>query len=121
MTTLMAAPRTQPTIPLTPEARAAYQDLYDKYENGIETTTDDAYRKELFAWQTDVGNILTKDLAYQFNANTALLEALLLQISNTNTDLVKIKAQLTAIVSKIAVTGEIIAAINKVLSLVPGA
>jgi hypothetical protein len=121
LSTLPPVPTKPTTIPLTPAVRAAYQDLYDQYENAIETTTDDAYRKEVFAWQVNVGNILAKDLEYQFNANTARLLALRAQINSTNTDLVKIKAQLAVIAARIATAGTIIAAINKVLSLVPGA
>lgn len=114
-------PPAAPTIPLTAEIRDAYQDLSDKYQNAFETSTDLAYRKELLAWKTDVDNILTKDREYRFKANTALLKALLLQISSTNTDLVKIRTQIIAVASDIATTGEIIAAINKVLSLVSAA
>jgi hypothetical protein len=112
-------PSAAPSIPLTLEVRQAYQDLSDEYQSEFETSTDLVYRKELLAWKTDVDNILTKDRQYQFNANTLLLQALLGQIKQTNTDLVKIKAQLEAIVSKIGTAGTIIAAINKVLSLVP--
>lgn len=121
MSTLPPVPSAPTTIPLPPDVKAAYQHLSDTYEAAIETTTNDAFRIEVFAWRTDVENILTKDRMYQFNANTALLKALQMQISSTNRNLVTIKGQIAAVASHIATAGEIIAAINKVLSLVPAA
>ncbi|QNI30519.1 hypothetical protein H7849_15355 [Alloacidobacterium dinghuense] len=113
-------PPSQPTIPLTPEARAAYQDLYDKYETAIENTTDPGILQALNDSQSSVDNILTKDSMYRLHANTALFEALLSQINDTNNDLKKLKNEIAAIASHIATAGEILAAINKVLTLVPG-
>jgi hypothetical protein len=108
-------------IPLTPELRAAYQDLYNKYETAIEATTDVGALEALNASQLDVGNILTKDDEYKLNSNTALYNALLVQINSTNADLKALKAQILAISSGISTFGAILGAINKVLSLIPGA
>jgi hypothetical protein len=109
-----------PTIPLTPELRAAYQDLYDKYETAIENTTDVGALEALNASQLDVGNILTKDGEYQLAANTALYHALLEQINSTNVDLKALRTQILAISSGVSTFGDILGAINKVLTLVPG-
>jgi hypothetical protein len=106
-------------IPLSPAVRAAYQALSNTYEDAFDANPDLPFRKELMAWQTDVNNILTKDDEYKFNRNTALYEALLIQINATNTDLVTIKGEIAAIAGKIAMAGDIIAAINKVLTLFP--
>ena len=108
-------------IPLTPALRAAYQDLYNKYEKTIENTTDVGTLEAMNASQLDVDNILTKDDEYRLAANTALYDALLLQINTTNSDLETIKAQLLAISSGISTFGDILGAINKVLSLISGA
>jgi hypothetical protein len=118
-TSLPPLPPSPPTIPLTPEIRAAYEDLYDKYEAEIEITTNLGVREALLASQTDVDDILSKDRMYRFDANTAALGELLTQIQGTNEDLVKLKAQIAAITSEISTAGEILAAINKVLTLVP--
>ncbi len=118
-TTPPPPPATAPVIPLTPAVRTAYENLSDTYENAFDANPDLAFRKEVMAWQTDVDNILEKDDEYKFDQNTALFEALLLQINQTNTDLVKIKAQIAAIAGNIATAGDVIAAIDKVLTLFP--
>jgi hypothetical protein len=109
-----------PTIPLTPELRAAYQDLYDKYEAAIESTTDVGALEGMNASQLDVDNILTKDALYRLEANTALYDALLVQINSTNDDLKKLKAQMLAIANGVAIFGDVLGAIEKVLTMVPG-
>jgi hypothetical protein len=113
-------PAAAPLIPLSPEARAAYQSLYDTYEQAIEATTDPGLLATLEASQTDVDNILTKDNMYRLHADSTLFAALTTQIKGTSTDLQKIKAQVAAVASHIALAGNIIAAIDKVISIVPG-
>lgn len=119
MTTPSATPPKPPTIPFTPAVHAAYQDLYNKYETAIENTTDPGVLAALNASQAQVDDILTKDAMYKLHADTALFQAILDQISSTNADLVKLKAQIAAIASDISNAAAIIGAINKVLSLVP--
>ena len=106
-------------LPLTAEQRAAYQDLYDRYETAIENTIDVGVLEALNASQLDVGNILTKDDEYRLEANTALYDALLGQIKSTNADLKALQTQILAISAGVSTFGDIIAAITKVLSLVP--
>jgi hypothetical protein len=72
------------------------------------------------ASQLDVDNILTKDALYQLEANTALYDALLVQINSTNDDLKKLKAQMLAIANGVAIFGDVLGAIEKVLTMVPG-
>jgi hypothetical protein len=117
---LPSVPMGAPTIPLTPELRAAYQDLYDKYEAAIESTTDVGALEGMNASQLDVDNILTKDALYRLEANTALYDALLVQINSTNDDLKKLKAQMLAIANGVAIFGDVLGAIEKVLTMVPG-
>ncbi len=111
---------TGPTIPLTPEVRAAYQDLYNKLETAIENTTDVGALETLNASQLDVGNVLTKDAEYQLNANTALFNALLQQINTTNAGLKALKAEILTISSGISTFGTILGAVDKILTMVPG-
>lgn len=110
----------QPTIPLTDEARAAYQSLYDTYEQQIENTSDLSLRTSLEDSQSAVDDILTKDAMYRLHADTALYQQLLTQISDTNKDLKKLKDQIAAIASHVALAGDIIAGIDRVLTLLPG-
>jgi len=121
LTTPTPLPIAPPTIPLTPELRAAYQDLYNQYETAIESTTDGGALAALNASQTDVDNILTKDAMYRLNANTALYDALLQQIDSTNDGLKALQAQIEAISSGVSTFGGIVSAINKVLTLVSAA
>jgi hypothetical protein len=107
-------------LPLTPEQRAAYQDLYHKTETAIENTIDVGALEALNATQTDVGNVLTKDAMYQLHANTALYTALSDQIKTTNDGLAALKKQIAAISSNISTFATILAAVDKVLTLVPG-
>jgi hypothetical protein len=109
------------TLPLTAEQRAAYQNLYDKYETAIENTTDVGVLEALNASQLDVENVLTKDAMYQLEANTALYDALLSQINSTNKGLKTLQAQIHAIAAGASMFGSILAAISKVLALIPGA
>jgi hypothetical protein len=114
------ADQTSPSIPLTDELRAAYKDLYTKYESAIESTTDVAILEALNASRLDVDDVLTKDTMYRLHANTELFAVLLKQINDTNEGLSTLKGQIAAVASHIALAGDIIAAINKVLSIVPG-
>jgi hypothetical protein len=115
----MTLPTKNVTIPLTDDLRIAYRALYDQYEALIEATTDPGLLEALNASQTDVDNILTKDSMYRLHANTALYQALLEQINSTNDDLAALKKQIQTVASHVAEAGDVIAAITKVLSLVP--
>jgi hypothetical protein len=121
VSTLPPIPPAAPSIPLTPEVRAAYQALYDLYESAIEATIDPGVLQTLNASQTDVGDILTKDNMYQLHADTALFTAMQEQIKSTNDSLQTVKTQIAAIASHIALAGDIIAAIDKLLTIMPGA
>ena len=110
-----------PTIPLTPVLRAAYEDLYTKYETAIENSTDPGVIAALSASQANVDDTLTLDNMYRLKAITALYNALLQQINSTNDELKALQKQILAISSGVSTFGDILGAINKVLSFLPGA
>jgi hypothetical protein len=89
-------------------------------ETAIENTTDVAVLGPLNAWQGEVDGILTKDAMYRLHANSELFDALEKQICDTNKGLKTLQEQIEAIASHFAEAGEVLAAINKVLTLVPG-
>lgn len=120
MTTPPTTP-SAPTIPLTPELRAAYQNLLDKYQTAIENTADPGVLEALNSSRTNVDNVLTKDTMYRIEANTVLYGALLQQINGTNDELKALQAQILAISSGVSTFGDILGAIDKVLTLIPGA
>ena len=109
-----------PTIPLTDEVRNAYQDLYNTMEAAIEATADVATLEALNAKMADVDNVLTKDDMYRLHANSELYEALLKQINDTNDGLKTLQDQIESIATDFNEAGQILAAISKVLSLIPG-
>jgi hypothetical protein len=114
-------PPPAPLIPLTPALRSAYQNLLATYETAIENTTDPGVLEALNSSRTNVDDVLTKDSIYKLEATTALYEALLQQISDTNDELAALQAQILAISSGISTFGNVLSAIGKVMALFPAA
>ena len=116
----LTVPPAAPTLPLSTEVRKAYVDLYNSLETAIQGTTNVALLLALNPVQTQVSNVLTKDNMYKLHANTALFQALLEQIEDTNEDLETLQDQIASIAAGFDMAGKVLAAINKVLTLVPG-
>lgn len=114
------APTGSPSIPLSTEARQAYENLFASLEDAIENTTEVALLEALNPMQTQVDNVLTKDDMYRLHQNTELLVALQRQIEDTNAGLKTLQKQISSIASGFSVAGQVLAAINKVLTLIPG-
>jgi hypothetical protein len=112
---------TNPTIPLTPEVRKAYQDLYNKIQAELDGTMDEAAIEALNAWQPEVDQVLRKDDLCRLSADTAIFGALQKQINYTNQGLKTLRDQISSIASHFAMAADIIAAIDKVLTLVAAA
>ena len=109
-----------PSIPLTPEARTAYEDLYKKIQKGIDSTMDLAVIQPLNMWWKEVDQVLTEDDLYKKTKDTEVFDRLQKQINHTNEGLATLKDQISAIASHFALAGEIMAAIEKVLTIIPG-
>jgi hypothetical protein len=109
-----------PTIPLSDDARKAYQDLFNSMQEAIEGTTEVAILEALNARQADVDSVLTKDAMYRLHANVALFDALLKQINDTNDELKKLQDQIKSIAAGFDAAGQVLAAISKVLTFIPG-
>ncbi len=110
----------QIALPLPADLRAAYRDLYDLYESAIQATSDAATLLLLNDAQSNLDDILTKDNLYALNRDTTLFGVLQTQIQSTNDGLDDLKKKIALVASHIALAGQILAAINKVISLVPG-
>lgn len=117
MSNTSSAPR--PAIPLSPDVRAAYQEMYAKNEAAIESTTDFNLLKALNASQLDIGGLLSADDQYRLNADSAQFQSILTQINATNNGLKALQTKISGIASGIATFGAVVGAIDKVLSLVP--
>jgi uncharacterized protein YaaN involved in tellurite resistance len=108
------------TIPLSSDIRQAYEDLYDSIETAIETTSDTAVLEALNPMQAQVDAVLTKDDMYKLKANTKLFNALQQQIRDTNQGLQNLQQQIGSIAAGFSEAGQVLAAVNKVLTLIPG-
>jgi hypothetical protein len=107
------------TIPLAPDVRAAYQDLYDKIQAAIDSTMDLATTEALNRWWHEVDQILTQDDEYKMSQDTNIFAALQKQIQYVNDGLKELRGQIASIASHFAMAGDVIAAIDKVLCLFP--
>lgn len=107
----------QPPIPLTPELRAAYKDLYDQIEAAIESTTDVTALQALNDQQAQIDDILRKDDIYRLAANAEAFNALLQQINQVNSGLQTLKGQIASTASHFATADKIIGAIDKIFGL----
>ncbi len=108
------------TIPLSSDIRQAYEDLAASIETVIETTKDTAILEALNPMQGQVDAVLTKDDMYKLKANTKLFNALQQQIRDTNQGLQKLQQQIGSIAAGFSEAGQVLAAIDKVLTLIPG-
>jgi len=115
------SPTADPLIPLSPEVRAAYQDLYSKIQAAIDSTMDAAAVEALNLQLYQVDLVLTKDDEYRLSKDTAIFAALKTQINSANQGLKTFRKEIASIASHFAMAGTIIAAIDKVLTLIPGA
>lgn len=106
-----------PAIPLTPELRAAYQELYDKIQNAVDSTMDLATVEALNTWQPQLDRILTLDQEFQLNQDTQIFGSLQQQINEVNEGLMTLRAQVSSIASHFEMAGDIIAAIDRIVGL----
>ena len=107
------------TLPLSPEQREAYQDLYDKYQAEIENTIDPIALDTLNDSRSEVAAILDRNDLYELDRNTGLYADLFDQIKSTNKSLSTLKDQIAAVSAHIATAAAILTAIDKVLTLFP--
>jgi hypothetical protein len=109
-----------PTLPLSADIRAAYEETYAKNQAAIEGTTDFDLLTTLNASQDDIGGLLSADDAYRIHADSAAFQALLAQIAATNKGLKVLQTKIGGIADDIGKFAMVAGAITKVLSMVPG-
>jgi hypothetical protein len=111
---------TIPTIPLSPDVRAAYKALYDKNEAALEEANDFELTTSLNASQLDIGNLLQADDVYRIQADDAQFQVVLTQLTETNKGLKALQTKISGIAGSISTIGAVAGAISKVLKMVPG-
>ena len=107
-----------PTIPLSPDVKAAYQNAYNTMQAQLDSTMDPVAVEALNAAQPQVANVLDKNDMYTLSQDTALFTELQKQIGDTNNSLKALKAQIAATASHFSMAGDILSAIDAVLCLV---
>jgi ABC-type transporter Mla subunit MlaD len=106
-----------PSIPLSADVKAAYQNLYNLIETAIEGTTDVTALQALNAQQAEIDDVLQKEAIYGLGANTDAFNALLTQVNSTNAGLQTLQAQINATASHFQTAADILGAIDKVFGL----
>lgn len=106
-----------PSIPLSPEIRAAYQDLYNKIQAAIESTIDANLIETLNSQMCEIDQVLTKDDEYKLSGDTAVFAALKTQIESTNQGLNTLRTEVVLVASHFASARAVLRAIDKVLAL----
>jgi len=107
-------------FPLSPAVRSAYQSLYDALQSALDETMDAAAVEAMNPCLAMIDQVLTKDDIYRLASNTINLTALKRQIADTNKGLKTLREEVESIASHIELAGDILAGIDKVLTMVPG-
>jgi len=107
-----------PSIPLTADQRTAYEALYEKLETAIQNTTDVDLLKSLNPTKDSIGDLISADDQYLIQQDTAQFKALLTAINTTNDGLKDLKKKIAGVATKISIFGDVLAAVNKILTLV---
>jgi hypothetical protein len=109
-----------PTLPLSADIRAAYEDVYAKNQAAIEGTTDFELLTSLNDSNDAIGSLLSADDQFHIHSDSAMFQTLLTQIGVTNKGLKVLQTKIAGIAGDIGKFAMVASAINKVLSMVPG-
>jgi hypothetical protein len=112
-----AAVPTEPATLDTPEAIAAYKDLYDILGRAYWEASDIDAKDRIQGARDAIYDILTDLNIAQLKANTALFLALVPKIKHTNQALDKIKDDISSITRNITTAASVMGAITRVLSI----
>lgn len=107
-----------PSIPLSPDVKAAYKNAYNIMQAQLDSTMDPVAIEALNAAQPQVQSVLDKNDLYTLDQDTAVFTALQKQIGVTNNSLKALKAQIAATASHFTMAADILTAIDAVLALV---
>lgn len=119
-TTTFATVPENPEIPLKPEVRQAYEDLYSQYESAIENTADTTLLEKLNASQLAVAAVINADNEAIRDGNTNTFNQVLTNIGIANKGLADLKAQIESVAKDVGMYAGIVSGITAVLGMVPG-
>jgi fumarate hydratase class II len=116
----VTVPPATPAIPLTPETRQAYEDLYAKAELAVQATADGTILGSLNDTKDAIGAVISADNEARLKQDDASFKAVEAQIAAANDAMKKLAADIASVASKIKIFGQVAAGINQVLGLVSG-
>ena len=109
-----------PTVPLTPDVRKSYEDMYALAEAAVQATSDSTILGSLNDSKDAIGAVLSRDNDARRNQDDASFQALQAQLKIANDSLKKLQSDIAGVATKINIFGQVAGGIAKVLSLVPG-
>lgn len=109
-----------PSLPLSPDARQSYENLYALAEAAVENTSDPTILGSLNDSKDAIGAVLSADNEARLKQDDASFQALQAQIKIANDSLKTLQSDIAGVASKIKIFGQVAAGISAVLSIVPG-
>jgi hypothetical protein len=116
MSTLPNTPGATPSLPLSPDARQSYEDMYALAEAAVQNTSDPAILGSLNDSKDAIGAVISADNEARLKQDDASFQALQAQLKIANDALAKLKSDIAGVATKIGIFGQVAAGINKVLS-----
>jgi septal ring factor EnvC (AmiA/AmiB activator) len=108
-----------PTFPLPPDVRTAYEDTYAKLQTAIENSADPVLLTLLNDSRMAIADVITADNQYRISQDDASFAALNKKFTAANDSLKTLQAQMEGIAKKVGAVASALAAVNKLVSLVP--
>jgi hypothetical protein len=106
-------------LPPNPDLAAAYQQAYDALGTAYWDASDIASKDLLHGTQEAIGDIITALDEDAIAGNTAAFTALNAKVKAVNVQLQEIKDSISTITKNIDTASTVLAAVSKVLSLLP--
>jgi hypothetical protein len=108
-----------PPIAQPPDLAMAYEQLYDELGRAYWHATDIESKDLLHGTQAAIGDIITAMDEDELAENTAAFTAMLPKVKAVNDALKEIQDRITRITKDIDTASKVLAAVNKVLTMVP--
>ena len=106
------------TIPLTPETRQAYKDLYAKAELAVQSTSDGTILGSLNDTKDAIGAVISADNKARLAQDDASFKAVQTAINTASDSMKKLAGDIAGVAKKIKIFGDVASGINTLLTLV---
>lgn len=105
-----------PALPLSPDARQSYEDMYALAEAAVQNTSDPTILGSLNDSKDAIGAVISADNEARIKQDDASFQALQAQIKIANHALMKLKSDIAGVATKINIFGQVASGIAKVIS-----